>query len=167
MKPPPAPEHGAHPVTLLPPEDAYDYEFVAARLHDPQLLASSVAVRVFRAPMLAVPVGGRRRGGSMDAGPGALAIAIREALLGRVGFPGLRIRLTGSRDRAPYWVVEWGEQLPARATEDERARFYGGCDCPPQPTASPTPAVPRCGSQLLPRAHEYGPSSGPRRRSLR
>ncbi|MFI1761921.1 DUF6302 family protein [Streptomyces sp. NPDC020800] len=167
MKTPPAPERGAQLVTLLPPEDAYDYEFFAARLHDQHLLHSSVAVRVFRAPLLAVPVGGLRRGGTIGAGPCALALAIREALLGRDGFPNLRVGLTGPRDQPPYWVVEWGERPPSRATDDERAHFYGVCDCPARPAAQLTAAVSRCGSQLLARPTQYEPSTGRRRRSLR
>lgn len=119
---------GELPVTLSHARTAYDYEFVAPRLHDRHLLDSSVAVRVFRAPLLAVPVGGRRRGGCMDAGPVEVALAIRHALSEIPGFPNVRIRLVSPPGEANNWVVEWGERLPFRITESDRARFYGGAD---------------------------------------
>ncbi|OON71831.1 hypothetical protein B1H18_32180 [Streptomyces tsukubensis] len=122
---PGAPPATTPPVTLLHARTAYDYEFIAARLHDQYLLHTSVAVSVFRTPLLAVPVGGRRRGGGMEAGPVGLALAIRDALLERDGFPGLRIRAIRSWDEPLHWVVEWGEHPPTHATDQERARFYG------------------------------------------
>ncbi|MBY8889215.1 hypothetical protein K7472_30860 [Streptomyces sp. PTM05] len=116
-------------VEILPAREAYDYEFVAARLHDQGLLAGSVAVRIFRAPLLAVPVGGCRRGRRTDIGPVTAALAVRSALLGRPGFPLLRVSL--SRDaRGESWLVEWGEQaLGHRAGTPERLRFFGYSDC--------------------------------------
>lgn len=125
---PPAQEPDMPPVTLLPPTDAYDFESVAARLHDPELLETSVAVRVFRAPLLAVPVGGRRRGGRMDVSLVRVALAIRQALAGHPGFPDIRIRLASPRGRPHCWAVEWGERLPFRASDSDRIRFYGGSD---------------------------------------
>lgn len=115
-------------VTLLPATDAYDFESVAARLHDPDLLNSSVAVRIFRAPLLAVPIGGRRRGGRMDVTLVHVALAIRQALAGRPGFPDIRIRLVSPPGQRNCWAVEWGERLPFRATDSDRIRFYGGTD---------------------------------------
>ncbi|MFD3714918.1 DUF6302 family protein [Streptomyces sp. NPDC058677] len=119
---------GALPVTLSHARTAYDFEFVAPRLHDRHLLDSSVAVRVFRAPLLAVPIGGRRRGGCMDAGPVEVALSIRDALLEIPGFPNVRIRLVSPPGERNNWVVEWGERLPFRITASDRARFYGGAD---------------------------------------
>lgn len=44
-------------LSLRPAEDAYDFGYFRDRLADPALLADAVAVCVFRAPLLAVPVG--------------------------------------------------------------------------------------------------------------
>ncbi|MEU8968970.1 DUF6302 family protein [Streptomyces monashensis] len=126
-------------VEILPAHEAYDYEFAAARLHDRALLADSVAVRIFRAPLLAIPVGACRRGGRIDVGPVTVALAVRSALLGRPGFPLLRVSL--SRDaHGESWLVEWGERAPDRSSSDsERRRFFGypapsdAADCPQPP----------------------------------
>ncbi|MCZ4098288.1 DUF6302 family protein [Streptomyces sp. H39-C1] len=131
-------------VAVLPARAAYDYEFVAARLHDQSLLPRSVAVRIFRIPLLAVPVGGCRRGGRIDAGPAAVALAVRDALLGRPGFPMARVSLSGES-----WFVEWGERPPDRPALDarERLHFFGysasslTAECPQQPPHAPLAAV--------------------------
>ncbi|MEE1797523.1 DUF6302 family protein [Streptomyces sp. JV176] len=44
--------------SLLPPRQVSGYEYFEDRLTDPTLLEAGVAVRVFPAPLLAVPVGG-------------------------------------------------------------------------------------------------------------
>ncbi|MEU3500469.1 DUF6302 family protein [Streptomyces hundungensis] len=135
---PPAIEPDTLLVTVLPVQDAYDYEFVAARLHDQHLLHASVAIRVFRAPLLAVPVGGRRRGGCIDTADVNAALAIREALVDRPGFPNVRIRLATAPDRRSHWAVEWGEPLPDHLTDSERALFYGAADhCIPPERRNP------------------------------
>ncbi|MER6230984.1 DUF6302 family protein [[Kitasatospora] papulosa] len=116
------------PATLHHAREAYDLEFVASRLHDRHLLESSVAVRVFRAPLLAVPVGGRRRGGCMDIGPADVAMAVRDALLDIPGFPDVRLRLVSPPFEPNRWVVEWGEQPPTlQGPCDDLTirRFYG------------------------------------------
>ncbi|MEU9015077.1 DUF6302 family protein [Streptomyces sp. NPDC048479] len=121
-------------IALLPPGEAYDFEFVASRLSDASLLDRSVAVRIHRAPLLAVPVGGPRRGGYFDAGTAPVALAVRDLLLARPGFPLLRIRLVSER-----WIVEWGECPPARPSREASARFYGyGSPSVPHPFADPT-----------------------------
>ncbi|MFC4507888.1 MULTISPECIES: DUF6302 family protein [Streptomyces] len=55
----------AEPLTvhLRPATEAYDYEHYRNLLADPSVLTDSFAVCVYRAPLLAVPVGGPRRGG--------------------------------------------------------------------------------------------------------
>jgi hypothetical protein len=128
--------HSALVVELLPPGTAFDFEFVAARLHDRALLHSAVAVRIFRAPLLAVPVGGCRRGGRMNAGPLTVALAVRGALDGQEGFPRLRV---SEGARHGDWYVEWGESAPpypARSPESRRFFGYG------PPGASPSCAEP-------------------------
>ncbi|WP_405889495.1 DUF6302 family protein [Streptomyces sp. NBC_00133] len=115
-------------ITLVPAAEAYDYEFVASRLHDHCLLHSSVAVRVFRAPLLAVPVGGCRRGGRIGAGPVTVALAIRDALQGRPGFSDMRVRSALSSG-SHHWVVEWGDRASDwPLCSPERVRFYGYSD---------------------------------------
>ncbi|MFJ9822373.1 DUF6302 family protein [Streptomyces sp. NPDC101151] len=111
----------------MPALDAYDYEFVASRLHDADLLLGSVAVRIFRAPLLAVPVGGCRRGVRIEVGSATVARALRTALLGRSGFPLLRVGLSGSV-YGERWLVEWGEQAPdCPVGAPEHLRFFGYC----------------------------------------
>lgn len=125
---PPDEHHGrtrSSPLTieLLPPGSAYDFEFVAARLHDPSLLRAAVSVRIFKAPLLAVPVGGCRRGGRLNAGPLTIALAVRGALEGRDGFPHLRVNESA---RLGDWYVEWGEQAPQYpGRSPELQRFFG------------------------------------------
>ncbi|MER6524254.1 DUF6302 family protein [Streptomyces sp. NPDC001508] len=130
-------------IQVLPAREAYDFQFVAARLHDPNLLLDSVAVRIFRAPLLAVPVGGCRRGGRIDAGPVTVALAVRTALLGRPGFPLLRVSL--SRAYGESWLVEWGERAPDQPVgAPERLRFFGystGFGCPEPPPHAPRTAA--------------------------
>src|SRR4051812_17581732 len=55
-------------VRLLPPEKAYDYEYWARRLIQPELLLRAVAVVIFQAPLLAVPTGAARQGGQLHMG---------------------------------------------------------------------------------------------------
>lgn len=74
-------------VSLRPATEAYDYDYVAQRLADPALLAGAVAVCVFRAPLVAVPVGGARRGGYLSVAELSPAVQARSLLAGRHGFP--------------------------------------------------------------------------------
>ena len=123
---PTEPRKRPHPVLtveLLPAGAALDFEYVTARLHDQVLLRDAVAVRIFRAPLLAVPVGGCRRGGRLNAGPLTIALAVHGVLSGRDGFPKLRVpESAGGGDR----FVEWGEQIPPYpGRSPESQRFFG------------------------------------------
>lgn len=69
------------PARLLPARDAYDYEDFRARLVDPGLADAGFAVEFLGAPLLAVPVGGVRRGGYASFGRVVDALQAR-ALLG-------------------------------------------------------------------------------------
>ncbi|MBD0739074.1 DUF6302 family protein [Streptomyces sp. CBMA29] len=112
-------------IAVLPATAAYDFESVASRIHDRDLLRGSVALRVFRIPLLAVPVGGCRRGGRIETSSVAVALAIRAALRDIPGFPLVRVDLAlpVGTDR---WLVEWGEKPPDLfAGHRERLRFYG------------------------------------------
>ncbi|MDJ0347419.1 DUF6302 family protein [Streptomyces sp. H10-C2] len=109
---------------LVPAPLAYDFEYIASRLADPSLLDHAVAVCVHRAPFLAVPVGGARRGGSMAFDLLILAEKTRGLLEGLPGFPDVRVRPSPYRDTCH--VVEWGGQPPACDYNDAaRGRFYG------------------------------------------
>ncbi|MFD9771707.1 DUF6302 family protein [[Kitasatospora] papulosa] len=103
-------------VRLLPASAAYDYEYWRGRLVNPELLLGSLAVALHRLPLLVIPAGGNRRGGSMDMSDPVFAEALVCALRGRPGFD----RLT-----ACDHVVRWGEPVPAGLTPDARRRFHG------------------------------------------
>ncbi|MFF9076081.1 DUF6302 family protein [Streptomyces sp. NPDC014872] len=104
---------------LLPPEQAYDYEFWARRLVDPGLLRGAVAVALFRAPLLAVPTGATRRGGQLHMVQEVFALQTAAALEGLPGFAELS-------HSGP--IVEWGDQPPALCRPDECRQFYGLLD---------------------------------------
>lgn len=139
---------------LLPPEEAVDFEFAAARLHDRAVLRGAVAVQIFRVPLLAVPVGGCRRGGRLSAGPVTIALAVHGVLRGRDGFPHLRIVEDA---RGGDWCVEWGEHAPPGALRSAQSRcFFGyasagadaGCRVAAQANG-PVTGAESCGSDRL------------------
>ncbi|MCM2388785.1 DUF6302 family protein [Streptomyces albipurpureus] len=108
-------------VVAQSPHLAYDYDYMVGRLADPSLLANAVAVRVFRAPLLAVPVGGTRLGGVLEAPTREIAKDVVGALAGRSGFPDVRLRPT----RPQVFLVEWGASCPPELHRVARGRFYG------------------------------------------
>ncbi|MGC4916347.1 DUF6302 family protein [Streptomyces albogriseolus] len=103
-------------VRLLPPTAACDYESWAARLVTLGLLRDAVAVALHRLPLLAVPVGADRRGGSMDMLDPVFAQAFADALRGRPGFD--RLTVSGQ-------LVRWGDPMPDDLAPDARRRFQG------------------------------------------
>ncbi|MFE8941117.1 DUF6302 family protein [Streptomyces sp. NPDC007872] len=103
-------------VRLLPATAAYDYERWQASLVNPGLLNDAVAVALYRIPLLAVPAGAGRRGGSMDMTEPVFAEELVCALRGRLGFD--RLTVSGH-------VVGWGEPLPEGLPPDARRRFHG------------------------------------------
>lgn len=111
-------------VRLLPAPEAHDYATYLDALEDSRLLAGAVAVKVFRVPLLAVPVGGARHGGCLVAGSDCrTALAICDALVGRADFPDVRIM-----EARRKWVVAWGESEPDPGWDlvhPDRLRFYG------------------------------------------
>jgi hypothetical protein len=125
-------------ITVMPPAEAYDFDYFRVRV-DAELLARSIAIRVFRVPLLAVPVGRTRRGGWFGVDDLTIALAVRTVLVPLGGFPSPRItwrcRPLGS------YVVEWGDQPPATwLDENERLAFYGllrpGSGRPPTPSSA-------------------------------
>ncbi len=109
-------------IRLLPPKDARDYCYFRERLADPSLLDRSVAVGLYGALLLAVPVGGTRRGGFLPVDEILPALAISRLLADRPGFPNPRVRWSPWPDTCH--AVRWGDEPPP---EDDIARgwFYG------------------------------------------
>ncbi|MGW4548549.1 DUF6302 family protein [Streptomyces violaceorubidus] len=141
-------------VRLLPASAAYDYEYWRGRLVNPELLLASLAVALHRLPLLVIPAGGNRRGGSMDMADPIFAEALVCALRGRPGFD----RLT-----ACDHVVRWGEPVPAGLTPDARRRFYGLRTKPQLDTCIRPPAG-HGGRDLGVRSKPPAPGSPPQRR---
>ncbi|WP_406360625.1 DUF6302 family protein (plasmid) [Streptomyces sp. NBC_01544] len=111
------------------PKEAYDYEFYADRLADPELLENSLALRTLRIPFLAVPVGGSRQGGSYEVTCSCFGLKVSDALRDRHGYPGIRLRWATSPHDC--YVVEWGERSPMLRGRNDVAtlgRFYGYTD---------------------------------------
>lgn len=136
---------------LVPAHLAYDFDYFASRLADPSLLEGAVGVCVHRAPLLAVPIGGTRRGGFLSFDLLILADKTRGLLDGLPGFPDVRVRPSPYRNTCH--VVEWGGQPPACDYDDPaRGRFYGYSEAaihcahlgpgPPTPSSTPTQLSP-------------------------
>lgn len=111
-------------ISVHPPEAAYDFDYHRGRLADPSVLRFSVAIGLFRAPLLAVAVGGPRRGGYFPTPDPNVALAVREALDGRAGFPEPRLCWTAGGTCSG---VAWGEAPCCRA-DARSGRFYGYTD---------------------------------------
>ncbi|MFD3938200.1 DUF6302 family protein [Streptomyces sp. NPDC058611] len=110
-------------IAVLPAEEALDFEFYRARLADASVLRWSVAISVFRAPLLAVAVGGPRRGGYFPVSTLALSLVVRDLLAVRPGFPDAR--LLGSASPDGCHNVEWGARRPRTRDPAVCGRFYG------------------------------------------
>ncbi|MEV3853054.1 DUF6302 family protein [Streptomyces sp. NPDC050095] len=109
---------------LLPAKDAYDYDYFRERLADPALADAGVAITLYRVPLLAVPVGGERRGGYASFEHLVHAVGVRTLLSVVSGFPRLRIRWSPYPDTCH--TVEWGEPGPPWWADDVTCgRFYG------------------------------------------
>ncbi|WP_240121712.1 DUF6302 family protein [Streptomyces sp. MUM 2J] len=153
-------------VSLRPAGEAYDFEYFRDRLAEPTILADAVAVRVFRAPLLAVPVGGSRRGGYMSFDLLSLAVEARGLLTDQPGFPTLRVRWSPYRDTCH--TVEWGEPAPGWWEDDAVfGRFYGYSEAAiaaflQRPLQTPSSASDPCSPTA--RSRRRGPSFPPRTR---
>ncbi|MGW1764492.1 DUF6302 family protein [Streptomyces sp. NPDC002073] len=110
------------PITAAQPHTAVDYAHYWRRLVDPSVLRISVAVGC-RLRLLAVAVGGPRRGGYHAVQDRSLVLGIRDVLADRAGFPDVRLR------RSPYAdstvLVEWGDPAPNGADPETLNAFYG------------------------------------------
>jgi hypothetical protein len=91
---------------------AVDRPWYAARLFDWWLLDFSIPVRGGDGHvMLAIPVGGRRRGGLVSLESLKDADHAVERLKGTAGFP--NVRIDRSRERGTYQMVRWGPNEPS------------------------------------------------------
>ncbi|MFH7336623.1 DUF6302 family protein [Streptomyces hygroscopicus] len=96
-------------VELRPPDqrDEWAASWYREWLDDPTLLEAAVVLVVDGAGCIAVPCGGRRRGGHLSVDDDiAVLWAMRDALDGRPGFPDVRVRW--STDPEVCHRVEWG-----------------------------------------------------------
>ncbi|EFE72333.1 predicted protein [Streptomyces viridosporus ATCC 14672] len=130
---------------LLPPQEAFDFEYWQARLVRPELLRDAVALAVYRIPLLAIPAGLNRRGGHLHMIEGRCAKQAVQALSGRPGFE----LLTRSGP-----LVSWGEPLPDDLSPEARKPGAYSTAC----ASSPGILTP-----LLPPAGHGGRSSDPGR----
>ncbi|MEU8687685.1 DUF6302 family protein [Streptomyces sp. NPDC048665] len=141
-------------VDVLPPGEAYDYDYFRTRV-DERLVASSIALRVYRMPFLAVPAGGSRRGGYFPVDGPAAALAVRDALEPYNGFPALRARWLPAPVNS--FATEWGDPPPDYWTNaDERLAFYGLTGLGALPPLTPLSPV-TCGSAAASWTGEEGP----------
>jgi hypothetical protein len=96
-------------------EDYPNWLYFADRLEDPSLLEGAVRIMHDGQPgvELAVPIGGKRRGGFVALiGVHECDAAVRQ-LEGKPGFPALRIVRGGHR--SGYWELQWGDPEPKGA----------------------------------------------------
>ncbi|MEW2267224.1 DUF6302 family protein [Streptomyces sp. NPDC047853] len=119
-------------ITVMPPAEAYDFDYFSTRVA-PELLSASIAIRVFRIPLLAMPTGGTRRGGCFGVDNLAIALAVRDVLTPFGGFPDLRITWHDAPHSA--YVVEWGDRPPATWSDDDERRAFYGLTSPGHPHA--------------------------------
>ena len=100
-------------------QDALNYRYFMDRLDDPSLLARAV---VTEDNDLAVPVGGKRRGGYCGATIRAVGRSLVRQLRERPDeFPAVRlIYLDGCG-----WLVEWGPELDWRGDDEVAGRYFG------------------------------------------
>jgi hypothetical protein len=96
-------------------QDALNYRFYRDRLDDPSLLDRAV---ITEDGDLAVPVGGKRRGGYVGVDTRAAGRRLIRLLAGRPDeFPAVRLVLGDG------WLVEWGPELDWRG-DDEHPEDY-------------------------------------------
>ncbi len=127
MHTPDAKDHSPVAAVLMEAREAYDFTYYAQRIADPALLEQSLAICMVRIPLLAVPVGGSRRGGYYPVPCLCFGLTVRDALRGQPGFPLPRVRWSDFPDNC--YVVEWGERPPMvwwpGHDETPLGRFYG------------------------------------------
>lgn len=96
----------------------YARNYYRTRLDDPSLLDRAILVQC----SFAVPCGGKRRSGSVTIGMEHAAALLDQMLDRPQEFPSPRVETGATQFVA---VVEWGQEVPPAATEQERGRMYG------------------------------------------
>ena len=97
-------------------QDAPSYQYFRDRLDDPGLLDRAV---VTEDNDLAVPAGGKRLGGYVQADARAAGARLMRQLAARPAeFPAVRLY------RGDGWIVEWGPELDWRGDGGERPEDY-------------------------------------------
>ena len=97
-------------------QDALSYRFFRDRLDDPGLLDRAV---ITEDGDLAVPVGGKRLGGYVQADSRAAGRRLVRQLAARPGeFPDVRLY------RGDGWLIEWGPELDWRGNDDDIPEDY-------------------------------------------
>ncbi|MCM3264782.1 DUF6302 family protein [Streptomyces thermoviolaceus] len=104
------------------PRDEWELSWYRERLDDPRLLDAAVVADVRGVRYLLVPVGGRRRCGSVATSDREAARMLHGALDGWHGFPNPRVRWSCSYTACH--VVAWGEE-PPDLDHVVRGRMYG------------------------------------------
>jgi Family of unknown function (DUF6302) len=100
--------------------DVMNREYYEERLDDVTLLDGAVTVTVESFADIAVPVGGKRRGGCFDTFSWRQAHDVVRQLVGRPGFPNVRVV---HHPDFQAWVVEWGEPEPHGDATDVGRHF--------------------------------------------
>ncbi|MFJ5035548.1 DUF6302 family protein [Streptomyces sp. NPDC088560] len=103
--------------------DEWEVSWFREQLADPSLIGAGVVVVVDGMGFLAVPVGGRRRGGYLAASDRATACCLRDALAGRPGYPDVRVHWV--RDARVCHAVRWGGDAPDGDDDRVIGAFYG------------------------------------------
>jgi len=92
----------------IPKGETSDYPYFAERLEDHSLLEKALAIHYGNLFFLAVPVGGRRRGGWVPTPDRACARRVVAFLSDKGGFPNPRVKFEPGY--APK--VQWGDRKP-------------------------------------------------------
>lgn len=102
---------------------ASELAYYRDRLDDPTLVRAGAAVELGGFAFLAVPVGGRRRGGYLSVADVMTGMTVRRLLLDRPGFPDVRLRWSPYADSCH--TVEWGAPAPNVHDPAALGEFYG------------------------------------------
>ncbi|PAZ16590.1 hypothetical protein CLM62_06470 [Streptomyces sp. SA15] len=103
--------------------DEWEMCWYRERLDDPALLDACVVVVIEESRYLAVPVGGKRRGGYILLDDTNHLEQLRDALKDRDGFPSVRVRW--SRHPDVCHSIAWGDPHPRTTDQNKVLEFYG------------------------------------------
>ena len=101
-----------------------NYQYYKERLDDVTLLERAVPVSFGSDADIAVPVGGKRRGGFLDLDDPEWCREVARQLRGRPGFPDVRIAVCDDETGASE--VQWGDPQPGEEADFiEMGRYFG------------------------------------------